>query len=61
MAKKRKRKMTRAAAKCLTHEIAKHCRKGKRNKCRKAKARKQAVAIGFAVCKRRGFKLPPKP
>ncbi len=45
---------TKAAKKCVSREIAKHCRK-KKGKCRKAAERKQAVAIGFSICRRRGF------
>ncbi len=46
---------SKAAKVCVSTEIAKHCRK-KRGKCRKASERKQAVAIGFAICRRRGFR-----
>jgi hypothetical protein len=46
---------SKGARDCVSHEIAKHCGK-KRGKCKGAKARKQAVAIGFAVCRRKGFR-----
>lgn len=54
-----RRKTSRAASDCVSHEIEKHCRK-KRGKCKKAKARKQAIAIGYAVCRRKGFKSIPR-
>lgn len=50
----KRRKASRAASECVSEEIAKHCHK-KRGKCRRAKERKQAVAIGYAICRRKGF------
>lgn len=47
--------VTKAAKACVSTEIAKHCRK-KRGRCRRAAERKQAVAIGYSICRRRGFK-----
>jgi hypothetical protein len=52
-----KRKPSKAAKACVSREIRKHCGK-KRGKCRKPAARAQAVAIGFSVCRRKGFKVP---
>lgn len=46
---------SKAAKACVSMEIAKHCRK-KRGRCRKAAERAQAVAIGFSICRRRGFR-----
>lgn len=46
---------SKAAKSCVSREIAKHCRK-KRGRCRRAAERKQAVAIGFSICRRRGFR-----
>jgi Family of unknown function (DUF6496) len=57
MAKRRKR-TSRAASECVSEEIAKHCHK-KRGKCRRAKERKQAIAIGYSICRRKGFKSIP--
>jgi hypothetical protein len=54
-----KRKLSPAAQACISEEIAKHCRK-KRGKCARPAARAQAAAIGFSVCRRRGFKVPKK-
>lgn len=45
---------SRAASSCVSREIAKHCRK-KRGKCKRAKERKQAIAIGYSICRRKGF------
>lgn len=56
---KRRKKPTKAAKACISHEIAKHCGKKKR-RCKNARARKQAVAIGFSVCRRKGFRSIPK-
>jgi hypothetical protein len=56
-----KRRLSKAAKACISHEIAKHCRK-KRGKCRKASTRAQAIAIGFSVCRRKGLKsIPNRP
>lgn len=55
---RRKRRLTGEAKACISEEIAKHCRK-KRGKCKKAKARRQAIAIGFSICRRKGFKSIP--
>jgi hypothetical protein len=49
---------SKAASACVSREIAKHCHK-KRGKCRRAKARKQAIAIGYAICRRKGFRSIP--
>ncbi len=46
---------SKAAKDCVSKEIAKHCRK-KRSRCKKAKERKRAVAIGFSICRRQGFR-----
>lgn len=55
---KRSRILTRAAAKCVSEEISKHCRK-KRGRCKGPK-HKQAIAIGFSICRRKGFHSIPK-
>lgn len=55
---RRKKKPTSAAKKCISHEISKHCAKGAR-KCKNPRKRKQAVAIAFSVCKRKGFRSIP--
>jgi hypothetical protein len=45
---------------CISEEISKHCRK-KRGKCRRSKkARKQAAAIGYSICRRAGHRSIPK-
>lgn len=46
---------TKAAKACVSKEIAKHCRK-KRGRCRKVADRRQAVAIGYSICRRKGFR-----
>lgn len=46
---------SKAAKACVSREIAKHCRK-KRGRCRRAAERRQAVAIGFSICRRKGFR-----
>ena len=56
---RRRRKSSAAAQECVSHEIAKHCRK-KRGKCRGVKERKQAAAIGYSICRRMGFKSIPR-
>jgi hypothetical protein len=56
---KRKRKLPRKAQACVSREIAKHCDK-KRGKCRRVAERKQAAAIGYGMCRRKGFKSIPK-
>jgi hypothetical protein len=48
-----------AASECVSDEIAKHCHK-KRGKCRKKAARKQAIAIAYSICRRKGFRSIPK-
>lgn len=53
------KKASKAARACVSHEIAKHCRK-KRGRCRKPAERAQAAAIGFSICKRRGFRSIPR-
>jgi hypothetical protein len=59
MAKRRRsKKPTSAAKKCISAEISKHCAKGAR-KCKNARKRKQAVAISFAVCRRKGYRSIP--
>jgi hypothetical protein len=50
-------KLSKAAKTCVSKEIKKHCGR-KPGKCRKEAKRKQAVAIAFSVCRRKGFKAP---
>lgn len=50
---------TKAARTCVMHEIHKHCA-NKRRRCKGTKERSQAVAIGYAVCRRKGFTSIPK-
>lgn len=45
---------TKAAKACVSREIKRHCKK-KRGRCKRAAERKQAVAIGYSICRRRGF------
>ncbi len=54
-----KRRLSKAAKACVTHEIAKHCR-AKPGKCRKVAKRMQAVAIGYSICRRKGHRSIPK-
>ena len=56
------KKLSKAAKKCLSMEIAKHCegKQGKKKTCKNLKVRRQAVAIGFAICRRKGFRSIPK-
>lgn len=51
-------KLSKAAKACVSEEISKHCRK-KRGRCKRVAERKQAVAIGFSICRRRGFRSIP--
>jgi hypothetical protein len=55
---KRKRASKEAQA-CISKEIYRHCEK-KRGRCKRPADRRQAVAIGFSVCKRKGFRSIPK-
>jgi len=56
----RRRKLTKAAQRCVSEEISRHCRK-KPGRCKNPRERKQAVAIGFSICRRRGFRsIPPR-
>lgn len=43
------------AKSCVSREIKRHCHK-KRGKCKRESERKQAVAIAFSMCRRRGFR-----
>lgn len=52
------RRLTKSAQACVSNETAKHCRK-KRGRCKRSTERKQAVAIGFSVCRRKGFRSIP--
>ncbi len=53
--------VSRDAKACISDEIAKHCKK-KSGRCQSTDERKQAVAIGFSICKRRGFRsIPERP
>lgn len=54
-------KLSPEAQACVSDEVSRHCRK-RRGKCKTAKGRKQAVAIGYSVCRRRGFRsIPARP
>jgi hypothetical protein len=52
-------KLPKAARDCISREISKHCRK-KRGKCEKLAGRAQATAIGYSVCRRKGFRIAPR-
>lgn len=54
-----RRKLSKAARVCISEEISRHCRK-KRGRCKRVAERKQAIAIGFSVCRRRGFRSIPR-
>jgi len=47
-----KRKLTKAAQACVSREIRKHYKKGK--------PAGQAAAIGYSICRRKGFRSIPK-
>jgi len=51
-------KMSRTAGACVSREIARHCRR-KKGRCRGA-GRAQAVAIGYSICRRRGYRSIPR-
>jgi hypothetical protein len=51
--------ISRDAKDCISDEIARHCR-GKRGRCKDPRERKQAIAIGFSVCKGKGFRSIPE-
>jgi hypothetical protein len=54
-------RLTGAAKQCISDEIRRHC-DAKPGKCRKAPARKQAVAIAYSVCRRKGSRsIPSRP
>jgi len=53
----RRRRVSAAARDCISEEIAKHCHK-KFDRCSGKRARRQAIAIGYSICRRRGFKVP---
>ena len=55
----KRRRMSKVAGSCVSREIAKHCHK-KPGKCKGKRERKQAIAIGFSICKREGFKVPAR-
>lgn len=46
------RKLSKAARACISREISKHSKKGK--------PKGQAIAIGFSVCRAKGFKIPQR-
>lgn len=50
------KKLTKSARSCISKQIKKHCRK-KRGKCRNAEDRMQAVAIGYSICRRKGYRI----
>jgi hypothetical protein len=47
-----KRKLSKAASRCISREIRKHYKPGK--------PKGQAVAIAYSICKRKGFRSIPK-
>lgn len=53
------RRMSEAASACVSREISKHCHK-KRGRCKGKRERAQAIAIGFSICKREGYKVPAR-
>lgn len=54
-----KRMASPRAQACVSREISKHCKK-KRGRCRLPKDRKQAVAIAYSICRRKGLRSIPK-
>jgi Family of unknown function (DUF6496) len=64
MAKKRKRKYSPAASKEVEKEMRRYergtARSGKGGKAGKVKSRKQAIAIGLSIARKKGDKLPPR-
>jgi hypothetical protein len=55
------KKLSKAAQACISREVPKHCKK-KRRRCKISSERKQAVAISYAVCRRKGFRsIPAQP
>jgi hypothetical protein len=64
MAKKRKRKYSRAAGRDVESEMRRHKRgtvkSGRGGKGGKVKSRKQAIAIGLSKARKKGKKVPRK-
>jgi Family of unknown function (DUF6496) len=64
MAKKRKRKYSRAAGREVESEMRRYKRgtakSGRRGKGGKVKSRKQAIAIGLSKARKKGKKVPKK-
>jgi hypothetical protein len=50
------KKLSKAARACVSRQIKRHCRK-KRGKCKRAAGRAQAAAIGYSVCRRKGYRI----
>jgi hypothetical protein len=64
MAKKRKRKYSRAAGKEVESEMRRYkkgtAKSGRRGRAGKVKSRKQAIAIGLSKARKKGKKVPRK-
>jgi hypothetical protein len=62
MAKKRKRKYSPSASRDVEQEIRRYnrgtARSGKGGKAGKVKSRKQAIAIGLSIARKKGKKVP---
>jgi len=64
MAKKRKRKYSPSASRDVEQEMRRYnrgtARSGKGGKAGKVKSRKQAIAIGLSIARKKGKKVPRK-
>jgi hypothetical protein len=47
---------SRRAQSCVSREIAKHCRKKRGKGCKIPSVSKQAQAIAYSICRRKGFR-----
>jgi hypothetical protein len=65
MAKKSKRKYSKAASREVEKEMRRYergtARSGKGGKAGKVKSRKQAIAIALSIARKKGDKLPKRP
>lgn len=65
MAQRRKRKYSPAASKEVELEMRRYnrgtARSGKGGKAGKVKSRKQAIAIGLSIARKKGDRVPKKP
>lgn len=64
MAKKRKRKYSRGSGREVESEMRRYkrgtARSGKRGRGGKVKSRKQAIAIGLSMARKKGKRVPPR-